>query len=78
LPDPTLELRDAEGSLVFSNDNWRSDQETQIVNSNLQPANNKEAAIIATLLPGNYTATVRGAGGTTGVALVEVYNLEIP
>lgn len=78
LLDPTLELRDSEGSLVFSNDNWRSDQEAQIVASGLQPTKNNEAVIIATLAPGNYTATVRGAGGTTGVALVEVYNLDSP
>lgn len=78
LLDPILELRDAEGSLIFANDNWRSDQEAQLIDSTLQPTKNKEAAIIATLIPGNYTATVRGVGGTTGVALVEVYNLESP
>lgn len=78
LLDPSLELRDAEGSLIFANDNWRSDQEAQLIDSSLQPTSNKEAAIIATLVPGNYTATVRGVGGTIGVALVEVYNLESP
>ena len=78
LLDPSLELRDSEGSLVFSNNNWRSDQEAQLIESNLQPSNNKESAIIATLVPGNYTATVRGVGGTTGVALIEVYNLDGP
>ncbi|MGI8437675.1 MAG: fibronectin type III domain-containing protein [Chthoniobacterales bacterium] len=78
LLNPMLELRDAEGSLIFANDDWRSDQESQIAATNLQPRKNKEAAIIATLVPGNYTATVRGEGGTTGVALVEVYNLETP
>ncbi|MGI8431538.1 MAG: hypothetical protein ACR2MW_04505 [Chthoniobacterales bacterium] len=78
LADPTLELRDAEGSLIFSNNNWRSDQEAQIIASTIPPASDKEAAIMATLIPGSYTATVRGVGGTTGVALVEVYNLGTP
>ncbi len=78
LLDPTLELRDAEGSLVFANNNWRSAQEAQLIDSNLEPTDDKEAAIIATLVPGNYTATVRGVGDTTGVALIEVYNLDSP
>jgi hypothetical protein len=75
LRDPILELHDAEGSLIFSNDNWRSDQEKQIVDSTVPPTNDRESAIVATLIPGNYTAVVRGMGETSGVALVEVYNL---
>ncbi len=78
LLDPTLELHDAEGSLIFSNDNWHSDQEKDIIASTVPPTSDKEAAIVATLPPGSYTATVRGVGDTTGVALVEVYNLEKP
>lgn len=78
LADPILELRDATGSLIFSNDNWRSDQEQEIIASTIPPTSNKEAAIVATLPPGVYTATVRGTGETTGVALVEVYNLGAP
>ena len=76
LRDPILELHDADGSLIFSNDNWRSDQEKQIIDSTVPPTNNKESAIVATLVPGGYTAIVRGVGGTSGVALVEVYNLD--
>ena len=78
LLDPSLELRNAEGDLIFSNDNWRSDQEAAVIASNVPPTNNKEAAIVATLAPGNYTATVRGVGDTRGVALVEVYNISSP
>lgn len=78
LPDPVLELRDSNGSLIFSNDNWRSDQEQQIIASGMPPTNNKEAAIVARLQPGDYTAIVRGVGDATGVALIEVYNLETP
>lgn len=76
LADPVLELRDAEGSLIFLNDNWRKDQEQQIVDSAIPPSDEKESAIIATLPPGAYTALVRSAGTTTGIALVEVYNLQ--
>ncbi len=76
LPDPTLELRDREGSLIFQNDNWRSTQEQQIIDSTIAPLDDRESAIIATLSPGAYTAIARGAGDSTGVALVEVYSLD--
>jgi len=78
LADPVLELDGQDRSLIYSNDNWRSDQEQQIINTNIPPADDREAAIIATLSPDRYTAIIRGAGDTTGVALVEVYNLEQP
>jgi hypothetical protein len=76
LQDPMLELHDSDGSLIFSNDNWRSDQEGQIVASTIPPSDDKESAIVATLPPGAYTAVVRSSDDTSGVALVEVYNLE--
>ena len=76
LSDPVLELHDVQGSLIFQNDNWRDDQEQQIIDSTVPPSNDKEAAIVATLSPAAYTAIVRGSGSTTGVALVEVYSLD--
>jgi len=76
LQDPMLELHDSVGSLIFSNDNWRSDQEDQIIASTIPPSDDKESAIVATLPPGAYTAVVRSSDDTSGVALVEVYNLE--
>jgi len=76
LLDPVLELHDGQGSLIFQNDNWRSDQEQQIIDSTVPPSNDQESAIVATLPPGAYTAVVRGAGDTAGVALVEVYALD--
>ncbi|HEY3663115.1 MAG TPA: fibronectin type III domain-containing protein [Chthoniobacterales bacterium] len=75
LADPTLELYDSEGSLVASNDNWRSDQEAAIVNSGIAPTDDREAAVVETLAPGAYTGVLRGAKNTTGVALIEVFAL---
>jgi hypothetical protein len=85
LPDPTLELHDSTGALIASNDNWQhtiiggiitSDQVRDIQNSGHAPGDPRESAIIANLPPGNYTAIVRGVNNTTGIALVEVYDLE--
>jgi hypothetical protein len=76
LADPELELYDENGSLIFQNDDWRSTQEAQIIASGMAPSAQKESAIILTLPAGNYSAVVRGAGGTEGVALVEIYALE--
>jgi mono/diheme cytochrome c family protein len=75
LADPTLELHDGNGALLATNDNWRSDHEAEIIATGIPPSNDLEPAIVATLLPANYTAIVRGTGNTTGVALVEVYAL---
>ena len=76
LADPTLELHDSNGTTLTSNDNWRSDQESEILATGLSPNNDSESAIFTTLAPGSYTAIVRGANETTGVALVEAYQLD--
>jgi hypothetical protein len=85
LNDPTLELHDGTGALIASNDNWRttiiggiitSDQVRDILRSGHAPRDGRESAIIAELPAGNYTAIVRGVNDTTGVALVEVYDLD--
>lgn len=76
LSNPTLELRDRSG-LLASNDDWvNSDRKAQIEATAYKPTDSREAAIIITLAPGAYTAIVRGEGGATGLALVEVYDLE--
>jgi hypothetical protein len=75
LADPTLTLHSGD-SVIASNDNWRSDQEAQIIATGVPPVNDKESAIVATLDPGSYTAIVKGAAGGDGVALVEVYDLD--
>ncbi|MGI8955824.1 MAG: sialidase family protein [Chthoniobacterales bacterium] len=76
LQDPTLELHDSTGGLLFSNDNWRDTQESAIAATGLQPNDDRESAILATLEPGSYTAILQGAGDTTGNALVEGYDLD--
>jgi hypothetical protein len=76
LANPTLELHDGNGAIIGSNDNWRSDQEAEIIATTIPPTKDAESAIVATLAPGNYSAIVRGVNGTTGVALVEAYGLQ--
>ena len=76
LADPVLELHDGSGTLISTNDNWRSTQQADIVATGVQPTDDRESAILTTLQPGSYTAIVRGQNSTTGVALVEVYNLD--
>ena len=78
LSDPTLELRDGNGALIGANDNWRNTQEAEIMATTIPPANDLESAIVATLPASGaaYTAIVRGANNTTGIAVVEVYALQ--
>jgi hypothetical protein len=78
LPDPRLELRDANGGLIGSNENWQDDaaQAAALTAAGLAPPNPLDAAIMATLPPGLYTALLSGGG--TGVGLVEVYDLGAP
>lgn len=84
LQDPSLELYDGAGNKIGFNDNWKTtvtggvitgDQTADIQSSGLAPSSDKEAVIFAALGPGNYTAVERGVGNTTGVGLVEVYQL---
>lgn len=78
LPDPTLELRDSNGGLITSNDNWQDDpvQASQIQATGIPPSDPRESAIVQSLNPGSYTAIVRGANSATGIGLVEVYDLD--
>ena len=75
LPNPTLQLVNSNGEVVRENDDWKGTQKEEIEAIGIQPSDDRESALIATLTAGNYTAVVRGVGGNTGVGLVEVYNL---
>jgi hypothetical protein len=76
LQDPTLELVNSDGLVIRSNNDWRESQQAQLETIGLQPGDGRESALIQVVAPGNYTAIVRGVGGTTGVALVEVYHIQ--
>jgi N-acetylneuraminic acid mutarotase len=81
MTDPTLELHDANGAMIASNDNWKVDDQTHqsqqaaITATGKAPPDDSESAILRTLAPGNYTAILKGKNNTTGIALVEVYNV---
>jgi hypothetical protein len=75
LLDPTLDLVDVNATMVATNDNWRDTQEQAVIDSTIPPNDDRESAIDVHLMPGNYTAIVRGKSNATGNALVEVYEL---
>ncbi len=79
LPDPTLALRDSNGNLAAFNDNWQDSaaQATQLEQNGVAPISAQEAGIVASFPPGAYTAIVSDRIGRSGVALVEVYSLEV-
>jgi hypothetical protein len=85
LPDPTLELHDNNGTTIATNDNWRTtqiggiitnDQAAAVEKSGLAPNDESEPAILATLMPAAYTAIVRGKNNSSGIGLVEIYDLD--
>jgi hypothetical protein len=77
LADPVMELHGPGAFVTITNDNWRDDpeQEAAIIASGIPPTDDLESAIDATLAPGAYTAIVKGKNDTSGVALVEIYDL---
>ena len=64
------------GAIVRANDDWMTDQKAELESTGLQPANNLEAAVVATIPPGQYSAQVRGKPETTGTGVVEVFFLQ--
>lgn len=74
LADTTLEIFDQTGRIA-ENDDWRSQQEAEIISSGLPPGDDRESAVILSLWPGSYTAVLRGKNDTSGNALVEAYQL---
>jgi sugar lactone lactonase YvrE len=76
LPDPVVELYNFNGDILASNDNWKSSEQAAIQNTGIAPGNDLEAALIATLPQGSYTAILQGKAGATGVGIVEIYSLD--
>jgi plastocyanin len=78
LADPTLELHDGAGAVIAGNDNWMEAPNSQeIIDSTIPPTDDHESAILMSLDPGSYTAIVRGVGDTTGIGLVEAFDLAL-
>ena len=77
LADPTLELRDSNGALLISNDDWQDDPASaaQLSALGLAPQDPKESGIFVSLPPGAFTAILAGKNGGTGIGLVEIYNV---
>ena len=74
LADTVLELHNPDGTVV-TNDDWKTAQQAEIQATGVAPSDDKEAAIVATLVPGEYTAVLSGKANTAGIGLVEVYDL---
>jgi hypothetical protein len=77
LADPTLELHDSSSAIVAANENWRDTQQDELQATTIPPGNDYESAIVKSLSPGAYTVVLAGKGGTTGVGLIEVYDLDL-
>jgi hypothetical protein len=86
LADPNLTIVDVNGNVIFSNDSWQTNSsadQTTITQNGLDQYNGasiaaKEAIVVASLAPGNYTAIVSGSNNSTGVGLVEIYAITSP
>jgi hypothetical protein len=76
LQDPTVELHDGNGATIAFNDDWQNDANKGLIPQSLKPGDQRESALYRVLAPGNYTAIVRGSGNSTGVGLVEVYDIQ--
>jgi len=76
LQDPVLELHDSSGAVVVGNDDWKIPQETDIAATGKAPPDAHESAILLTLQPGSYTVIESGKNGTSGVGLIEIYDLD--
>ena len=76
LADPQLDLFDAQGARIATNNNWKDSQQAAIQSTGIAPTIDAESAVLADLAPGSYTAVVTGVNGGTGTALIEAYYLQ--
>jgi hypothetical protein len=77
LVNPKLTLYNSQAQIIATNDNWQDTQGPEIAATSIAPKDPLEAAILATLQPGAYTAIVDGVNGGKGIALVETYDLDV-
>ena len=75
VPDPLLQLRSQSGALLAVNDNWKDSQQAEIQATGLAPGDDREAVIIATLAPGQYTGLLTNKLGAPGIGTFEIYDL---
>jgi hypothetical protein len=75
LPNPAIEVRDVNGSIVAANDDWQATQKTELETLGVAPSDPKEAALLQKLATGSYTVLLSGANHVGGVGLIEVYNV---
>ena len=78
LPDPVLELRRSNGSLIIRNNDWKDNQRGQIEGTPFEPKDDRESVIVATLQPGRYSAILTEKNDMTGIGLLEVYDTDPP
>ena len=77
LANPQLQLFNANGTLVLANDNWSTEDRTTMdfVGAFALATGSGDSALVATLSPGVYTAQVSGVNNTSGVAILEIYDV---
>lgn len=75
LQDPALDLYNANGDIIASNDNWKTTQQSELEAVGLAPGDDREAALLTSLLAGPYTVVLRGKGTATGNGLIEAYSI---
>ncbi len=73
ISDPTLELHDST-QVIAENDNFVSSDDLR--DNGLEPTDPRESAIVATLIPGAYTALLRDKSDQSGLGLVEIYDID--
>ena len=76
LPNPTIELFNDSGTSLAVNNDWMDTQAQEITATGVPPTNSLESAIVRTLAPGSYTVRLSGVAGTSGIGLVEIYDLD--
>ncbi|HKP92753.1 MAG TPA: hypothetical protein VJS88_02560, partial [Chthoniobacterales bacterium] len=76
LPNPFLQLYGPNGGLRQLNDNWRDNQQSQIIATGLPPSNDLESAMVVSVEPNAFTTVIQDNSGSTGIANIEVYDLD--